>query len=118
MSFVFKKVSEFTAKVRIHVPEDGRKVVREVEGQFLVVPAERIAEWASRDAQAGGDGAMLSEVLAGWSGIVDEGGAPVPFGDEARDAVLSIPYVRIPYVRIAFVKAYFEAINGEARRGN
>lgn len=121
--FVFRKENTFTTKVRIFDPTDGgRKVGKEIEVDFRVMSPEFVTEQASlalRARQAGDytdDAALLLEqTVAGWRGIKvdDRDGEDLLFSDENLRALISIPYVRS-----ALVEAYFEGVNGKARKGN
>jgi len=50
-------------------------------------------------------------VLVGWDeeAFKDETGANIPFNEDNKDLVLSVPYVRS-----ALVKGFFESISGKA----
>jgi len=114
--FVFRQVESFKWPVRIHVPVDGgRKEVREIEAEFRVLSPEQVAAHvaAARGGDESSDLAILRDVLIGWSGVGGEGGDEIPYSDVWRDKILAVPYVRR-----AVITAYFDAVSGEARKGN
>lgn len=123
--FVFKKACEFKWPVRIQVPEERRVVTKEVTGVFTTVPPERVQQIVREaindfsdagrgaDGQANADLRLMREVLAGWEGVVDEDKQPIEFTDEAREALMAVPYIRA-----AFVEAYNHGANGGAKAKN
>ena len=58
------------------------------------------------------DAAVIVQVLAGWSGVVDADQVPVPFSPETLATVLDIAGVQA-----LIVEAFFESFSG-ARRKN
>ena len=93
--------------VKVNVPQDGGTVrVQTFTGHFRLARADAVKQ-ALND-RADDFDQMIVERLIGWEGdLRDETDAPIPFSDDARDALCGIPYVRP-----AVIKAYFEAANG------
>lgn len=54
---------------------------------------------------------LMRELLCGWTDLVDENGAQVPYSAEMRDRLLADPWVGP-----AIVRAFVESLT--ARRGN
>ncbi|MGA1856921.1 hypothetical protein VH569_13140 [Azospirillum sp. 11R-A] len=121
--FVFNEVNTFWNKARIYDPTEGfRKVAKEVDVEFRVMPPEFITEVADRGLRARSAGEIcddtrlvLEQVVVGWKGIKvgAKDGPDFEFSDEAL-----LKLIAIPYVRSAFMDAYWEGVNGKARKGN
>lgn len=121
--FVFRPENTFWTKVRIFDPtEGGRKVSREIEVEYRVMPPEFVTEQAEKSLRARSQGeicddsaSLLEEVVSGWKGIKSESkdGPDYEFSDENLKRLIAIPYVRS-----AMIDAYFEGVNGKARKGN
>ncbi|MBF0093991.1 MAG: hypothetical protein HQL34_05540 [Alphaproteobacteria bacterium] len=97
--------------VIVQTPVDGGKFTKATfDATFKVIPQERI------DAIVRGgnvDAELLCEVTQGWKGVQDDDGQDLPFSEEARDRLLSVPYVRA-----GLVDAYLDSLSGGARRKN
>ena len=89
---------EFEATVSVNVPGVGRQ---QFTAKFVDLPASKLQELAIDD------GALIKEVLVGWSGIEDKDGKPIPFAAHFVDAVLDFGYVKA-----ALYDAYFNAAAG------
>nr|WP_295832795.1 hypothetical protein [uncultured Azospirillum sp.] len=121
--FVFNEENTFWNKARIYDPTEGfRKVAKEVEVEFKVMPPEFVTEVTARALSARSAGEIcddtrlvLEQVVVGWKGIKtgDKNGPDFEFTDENL-----LKLIAIPYVRSAFIDAYFEGVNGKARKGN
>lgn len=108
--FIMKKSPEFSWPVKVFVPDEGRKTVREFTGIFRTIAPSEVRD---RLEQEEGDVVLTTAVWIGWDKIEDEDGNPVKFSDEARRAMLEVSYVRA-----AVMAAYFEATNGQGKVKN
>ncbi len=61
----------------------------------------------------GGDKAVLSRVIKGWSGIGDEQGQPLPFGEAELASAIELPNFR----KAAF-EGYFTCVQGSGPAKN
>lgn len=122
MAFIICKEKSFKYKAKISEPENGRKITREIEFEFLVKSPEDVNALLreSRDSRGTEDEAafdlrLCEEVVRGWrSGdIKTEDGEPFEFSADNLNVILAIPYVRL-----AIVETYFDAIKGGAKKGN
>ena len=89
---------EFETTVSVQVPGVGRQ---QFTAKFVDLPQSKLEELTIDD------GALIKEVLVGWSGIEDKAGKPIPFEARFVDAVLDFGYVRS-----ALYDAYFNAVAG------
>ena len=115
MAFVIKKEQTVTCICTISEPADGGGFNDfKVPLKFKILKQERIDDVIRNDADD--DVNIMTEVLVGWDDGVfkDEAGANMPFNDENKRLVLSIPYVRS-----SMVKAFFITVSGkQAKRKN
>ncbi|MFL7905748.1 hypothetical protein ACJ41P_31790 [Azospirillum argentinense] len=121
--FVFRDENTFWTKARIYDPtENGRKVAKEIEVEYRVMPPEFVTEQAEKALRARTQGeicddtaSLLMEVVSGWKSIKTESkdGPDFEFSDENLKKLIAIPYVRS-----AMIDAYFEGVSGKARKGN
>jgi len=96
--------------VVVQIPADGGKFTKATfDATFKVIPQDRI-DGILRGGNV--DAELLREVTEGWKGIQDEDGNDLPYSEEAREKLLSVPYVRA-----ALVEAYLDSLSG-ARRKN
>lgn len=111
MPFVLKKSPTYTWPVTTHVPaDDGKKLIQQFEATFAVMPLDKVAILTGA-AGTDIDGALLNEILVGWSDVKDDEGNDVPFTPETRDQALALPYVRT-----ALFAAYQDSISGAKRK--
>lgn len=108
--FKLAAVKKVSWPVDVQIPQDGGKVVR---ARFSAVFEILSTEDYDESANAGED--VLRRTLIGWDDLMNEAGnAAVPFVEEAKAALL-----KIPYVRSALMVAYLQAASGrEAPRKN
>lgn len=122
MAFVLKQSSTYTWPIQIVLPTDGgRKEKFTFDGEFRRLSQTRINELrrVARAMELGRisdeeelvdqDGAR--EVLAGWSGVVDDDGKEIPFTESALAQLLEIPNVAGQ-----ILKAWFESIEVAKRK--
>ena len=121
MAFVLSKSATYTWPVRISLATDGGKTTIETfDAEFRRLPQSRINEIV-REANAAergrGDDEPLEdqdaarEIMAGWTGVTDDGGKDVPFSELALAQLLEIPTVAGQ-----IVKAWFESLKGGKRK--
>jgi hypothetical protein len=122
MSFVLKQSTTYTWPVTLILPVDGgRREKHTFEGEFKRLPQTRINEIV-RQARAMERGRFdeddvledqdaAKEILVGWSGVVDDDGAEIPFSDTLLDQLLEIPTVAGQIVR-----AWFESLEVAKRK--
>lgn len=80
-----------TWPVTVNVPTDGGKTVK---ATFSVEFEVKTAEEQERVVRENGD--LLQETVCGWAtgAVQDDQGTDLPYSDEAKAKLLSIPYVR------------------------
>lgn len=100
----------FKHAVKVQVPVDGGHKEETIQATYKVLPVEKAESYdLSRPADAL---AFLQTALVHLDDLVDVNKQPVPYSDELRDRVLSLPYARL-----ALANGYFEAV-ARARLGN
>jgi hypothetical protein len=122
MAFVLKQSTTYTWPIQIVLPTDGgRKEKFTFDGEFRRLSQTRINELrrVARAMELGRisdeeelvdqDGAR--EVLAGWTGVVDDDGKEIPFTETALAQLLEIPNVAGQ-----ILKAWFESIEVAKRK--
>lgn len=122
MAFILKQSTTYTWPIQIVLPTDGgRKEKFTFDGEFRRLSQTRINELrrVARAMELGRisdeeelvdqDGAR--EVLAGWSGVVDDDGKEIPFTESALAQLLEIPNVAGQ-----ILKAWFESIEVAKRK--
>lgn len=92
---------EFETTVSVQVPGAGRQ---QFTAKFIDLPESKLQELTADDASS-----LIREVLAGWSGIEDKNGKPIPFEPQFVDAVLDFGYVKS-----GLYDAYFDAVAGRS----
>lgn len=110
MAFVIKKDKSYTWPITISEPVDGGGFNdQKVRVKLKMLKQSRIDEIIKNEAEDDAD--ILGDVLIGWEdeAFKDEAGNTIPFNDENKELVLSVPYVRS-----ALVKGFFESIAGKA----
>ena len=122
MAFVLKQSNTYTWPVALVLPVDGgRRDKHTCDGEFKRLPQTRINQIvrlarASERGRLNDDEELLDqdaakELLAGWSGVVDDDGKEIPFSDSALAQLLEIPTVAGQIVR-----AWFESIDTAKRK--
>ena len=122
MSFVLKQSATYTWPIPLIIPANGgRREKHTFDGEFRRLPQSRINEIVrmakAMDRNRNNDGEELEdqdaakEVLAGWSGVVDDDSKEIPFSDSALTQLLEIPTVAGQIVR-----AWFESIDTAKRK--
>jgi hypothetical protein len=110
MAFVLKQSATYKWPVTLIIPADGgRREKHTFDGEFRRIPQARINEIRrlGRLQELGRldpeeeiqdqDGAK--EILAGWSGVVDDEGKEIPFSEAALNQLLEIPTVAGQIIR-------------------
>jgi len=122
MAFVLNQSATYRWPVSFRVPTDGGKYERQsFEADFCRLPQSRINEIQTevqarlRAADLGrqyegdiSDISIADEVLAGWSGIVDDEGEEVVFSKTTKAELLNVPSLAG-----SIIEAYFESIGGK-----
>ena len=121
MSFVLKQSGSYQWPVCVKLPIDGGKYEKQTfDAEFKRLPQARInqirddVQRAMRAAERNeeledpiSDQQIAREVLAGWSGILDEDGDEVPFSQASCDELLNVPMVAQ-----AIIESYFQSLTG------
>lgn len=95
--------------VNVEIPQDGGKTLTSrFTVDFRLLDQDEIDALSS---DARNDQEFLRGVILGWDGVADETGEPLPC-----TAVNITRLTKVPYVRRALLAAFFEAINGAARK--
>ena len=118
MSFVLKSSSSYTWPVTFYQPENGTRKEQSFDAQFKQLPQTRINEIqvlvqkpvkaiqeGIEDTSGITDQSIANEVLAGWEGIEDGEGAPVPFSNKSKKQILEIPMLAS-----AIIESYFDSL--------
>lgn len=116
MAFVLKQKPTYLWPVPLEIPVDGgRKEKATFDGEFRRLPQSRINEIIklakamefgrnSEDEELD-DKTAAKEILAGWSGVVDDDGNEIPYSDSSLNQLLEIPTVGAQIIR-----AWFESM--------
>ena len=122
MAFVLSKSDTYDWPVRITLATDGgKRTVETLDVNFRRLPQSRITELVqqARAAERGldvdsalDDRDAAREIIAGWDGVVDDAGKPVPYSEAALAQLLEIPTVAGQ-----IVQAWFESLK-EGKRKN
>lgn len=93
--FTIRSERVFDWPVTVTFPgDDGGTVEQVFTARFRVGRIDdmrALLGGAGADAQSGRK--LLEDTLVGWSGVVDEAGEPVPFGDEFKGQLLGDVFV-------------------------
>lgn len=122
MAFVLKQSATYTWPITLIIPMDGgRRDKHTFDGEFRRLPQSRINEIIrlARAAERGRlnddeellDQDAAKEILAGWSGVVDDDAKEVPYGESALAQLLDIPTVAGQIVR-----AWFDSLDVAKRK--
>ena len=122
MAFVLKQSATYTWPITLIIPMDGgRRDKHTFDGEFRRLPQSRINEIIrlARAAERGrlnDDEELLDqdaarEILAGWSGVVDDDAKEVPYSEGALAQLLDIPTVAGQIVR-----AWFDSLDVAKRK--
>ena len=98
----------FEAPVDILPP--GRDESSEFRARFIERPGEDLLRLTARRGDM--TRKALADILAGWDGICDAQGAPLPFSAETLDLLH-----QRPYLRHGITRAYLREIKGEGEAG-
>jgi len=122
MAFVLSKSDTYDWPVRITLATDGgKRTVETLDVNFRRLPQSRITDLVkqARAAELGRDDDVVlddreaaREIIAGWDGVVDDAGKPIPFSEAALAQLLEIPTVAGQ-----IVTAWFESLK-EGKRKN
>ena len=107
MALHIQKRPKFRHKVTASVPINGgyRDEVFEVTYQLASNPDADMSSDPMRDD-------FIRDVVVEMHDLVDDAGKELPWSDEVRDSVITLPWARL-----AILKGYFTAVTG-ARTGN
>lgn len=122
MSFVLKQSDSYSWPITLVLPVDGgRREKHTFDGEFRRLPQSRINEIIrlARAMERGRveegeelqDQDAAREVLAGWSGVVDDDGKEIKFSEASLSQLLEIPTVAAQIVR-----AWFDSIEVAKRK--
>jgi hypothetical protein len=125
MPFKLSQKPTYEWPVPLVIPTDnGKRIKSNFDAEFRRLTQTRINELV-RDARQFERGRLYDEeteamdqstareILAGWSGIVDDEGEPVPYSEAALNQLLEIPTVAAQIVR-----AWFESIDIAKRKNS
>ena len=122
MAFVLKQSATYTWPITVIIPMDGgRRDKHTFDGEFRRLPQSRINEIIrlARAAERGRlnddeeflDQDAAKEILAGWSGVVDDDAKEIPYSENALAQLLDIPTVAGQIVR-----AWFDSLDVAKRK--
>lgn len=113
--FKITKSDTYSWPVKVKIPTDGGRFHEETfDAVFKRHPASFTKELASREDVTDQD--FAKQIVVGFSGIVDDSGAEIPFSESALNKLLEVPAVAS-----ALVIAYLESASGQgggAKRKN
>lgn len=110
MAFTIKKTKTYTWPCTISEPQDGGGFIDyKAPVKFKQISQERI-DAAVREEADEGNTNVLDEVLIGWGDDVfkDESGTAIPYSEDNRREILSVPYVRL-----GILKGFFASNAGK-----
>ena len=104
MAFVLKQSATYTWPITVIIPMDGgRRDKHTFDGEFRRLPQSRINEIIklARAAERGRlnddeellDQDAAKEILAGWSGVVDDDAKEIPYSENALAQLLDMVLV-------------------------
>jgi hypothetical protein len=122
MAFVLKQSATYKWPVAFRVPTDGGKYDKQsFDAEFKRLPQSRINEIQAevqarvRAAEKGepiefdiSDISIAEEVLAGWSGVVDDDGDEIAYSETGKTELLNVPMMAG-----AIIEAYFDSVAGK-----
>ena len=122
MAFVLKQSATYTWPITVIIPMDGgRRDKHTFDGEFRRLPQSRINEIIklARAAERGRlnddeellDQDAAKEILAGWSGVVDDDAKEILYSENALAQLLDIPTVAGQIVR-----AWFDSLDVAKRK--
>ena len=122
MAFVLKQSATYTWPITVIITMDGgRRDKHTFDGEFRRLPQSRINEIIrlARAAERGRlnddeeflDQDAAKEILAGWSGVVDDDAKEIPYSENALAQLLDIPTVAGQIVR-----AWFDSLDVAKRK--
>jgi hypothetical protein len=111
--FVMKKRESYFWPVEYSVPVDGGKYDKQIfEAEFKMLDQSRFDALAEQAGlQAVDDNDFLDEVLLGWRNVKDENGEDAPHNALHRKVLLNLPNMRQ-----TLISAFFESMQGAARK--
>ena len=111
--FVISQKQTYTWPVTVEFPIDGGKIDKQTfDAEFKRMTQTRIHEIRSMiERSEVTDTELAREVLAGWEGVNDGNGEPVPFTERSRDQLLDVPLVAS-----AVVFAWLGSLTGAKRK--
>ncbi len=104
----FKLVTDPTYRhpVTVQIPQGDGVAEHGLTAEFNYITQTRLEALA-----AVGDGDLLDEVLAGWSGFKDADGEEIPYNPENRAQLLDTPYLRV-----GLVSGFWDSVHGRQDR--
>jgi hypothetical protein len=109
MTFKISRSQTYRWPIKIRLPKDGGGcTVETFEGEFRRLKQSRIDELRRQLIAQEESGleegeitaeAAIGEILAGWSGIMDDDGEEVPFSPSAVAELLELPTVAMQILR-------------------
>jgi hypothetical protein len=127
MPFKLSQKPTYKWPVPLVIPtDDGKRVKSNFDAEFRRLTQTRINElvndakryergrfYDEDESAVAMDQATAREILAGWHGIIDDDGEPIPFGEASLDKLLEIPTAAAQIVR-----AWFESIDIAKRKNS
>jgi hypothetical protein len=105
MAFKIVKQLEIDWPVPVNVPTSGGKTELHTFTAKFKIMGNEYFEKAQQKAKDDID--LISKLITGWDGVLDDNDKPVKYSKKALSELCSLPFVRI-----AIIKAYTEALNG------
>ena len=122
MAFKLTQTATYTWPMKIVLPTDGgRRETHSFDAVLRRLPQSRINEIIklakAMDRNRSDNDEELSdqdaarEIIADWSGVVDDDGESIPFSEASLTALLEIPTVAGQ-----IIKGWFESLDGSKRK--
>ena len=113
MAFILKQSDTYSWPITLVLPVDGgRREKHTFDGEFRRLPQSRINQIVklARKTDAGyldddeilDDQEAATELLVGWSGVVDDDNEEIPFSADKLKQLLEIPTIAGQIVRVWF----------------
>jgi hypothetical protein len=106
---------DYAYPVTLEIRDDKGRVKKEqFTARFKRLPQAELDELMNGAKEGAiSDAELAAKVLAGWDGIADSDGEPIPYNDTTREQVLDV----FP-VRPSIIAAWFESLTGAKRKNS
>jgi hypothetical protein len=100
--------------VEVREPRDGQIDIHEIKVLFKLLDEDGLQQLTSGPSAL----AVLERHVLGWEGICDESGTAIPFNEETRKALISIPLISRPLAVALTRLSQGEAVTKNSKSGS